>query len=164
MRGKLPNLKITVTTGTGEGPTPLSAFDAALLDAGIASYNIIYLSSIIPIGSSIECNKFVAPPDESGHRLYVAIARHDEQSPTKTAIACLGWVQDSNDGSGLFVEMHGTKKEDIENLLYATFNTMMANRPSCTYGSVHHRMVKIECHSRPVCAIVAAVYKAEGWE
>lgn len=157
-------MKITVTTGTGEGPTALSAFDAALLDAGIANYSIIYLSSIIPVGSTVECNKFVALPGEIGHRLYVVMARHDEQRPSKTAIACLGWVQDSNDGSGLFVEMHGTRKEDIEKSLYATFNAMMANRPSCTYGSVHHRMVNIECHSRPVCAIVAAVYKAESWE
>jgi arginine decarboxylase len=45
-------LEIQVTTGTGEGPTPLAAFDAALLDAGVANYNLILLSSVIPAGAS----------------------------------------------------------------------------------------------------------------
>ena len=44
-------MKIIVTSGTGEGPTSLAAFDAALLDAGVANYNLICLSSIIPPGS-----------------------------------------------------------------------------------------------------------------
>jgi arginine decarboxylase len=40
-------MRIYVTTGKGEGPTPLAAFDAALIDAGIPNYNLIYLSSVI---------------------------------------------------------------------------------------------------------------------
>jgi hypothetical protein len=35
---------IRVTSGTGTGPTELAAFDAALLDAGVANYNLIPLS------------------------------------------------------------------------------------------------------------------------
>jgi arginine decarboxylase len=46
-------LRIQIATGTGAGPTPLGAFDAALLDAGVANYNLICLSSVIPPASAI---------------------------------------------------------------------------------------------------------------
>lgn len=41
-------LDICLSSGTGEGPTPLAAFDAALPDAGVANYNLLCLSSVIP--------------------------------------------------------------------------------------------------------------------
>ena len=41
-------LDITVRTGTGSGRTLLSAFDHALLDAGVANFNLVTLSSVIP--------------------------------------------------------------------------------------------------------------------
>lgn len=39
-----------LTCGRGEGSTPLNAFDAALLDAGIGDLNIVKVSSILPPG------------------------------------------------------------------------------------------------------------------
>ena len=41
---------LLVTSGTGEAATEPAAFDGALLDAGIANYNLIRLSSVIPAG------------------------------------------------------------------------------------------------------------------
>jgi arginine decarboxylase len=41
-------MQIHVSSGRGEGPTPLAAFDAALRDAGVSNYNLIALSSVIP--------------------------------------------------------------------------------------------------------------------
>ena len=48
---------IVLSTGLGVGPTALAAFDAALLDAGVANYNLICLSSVIPPGRrcAIDC-------------------------------------------------------------------------------------------------------------
>ncbi len=40
--------KFMLTAGTGEGKTRLTAFDAALLDAGIGNLNLIKVSSILP--------------------------------------------------------------------------------------------------------------------
>ena len=40
-----PGLDISITSGLGQGPTTLAAFDAALRDAGIANFNLIRLSS-----------------------------------------------------------------------------------------------------------------------
>ena len=41
-------LTIHLSSGTGEGPTPLAAFDAALWHASVANYNLLCLSSVIP--------------------------------------------------------------------------------------------------------------------
>ncbi len=46
-------MKIYISSGRGTGPTSLSAFDAALNEAGVANYNLIRLSSIIPPDSKI---------------------------------------------------------------------------------------------------------------
>lgn len=64
-------MQIFVTTGTGDGPTPLAAFDAALINAGVANYNLLYLSSVIPADAVIQRAKYVAPPDEYAYRLYL---------------------------------------------------------------------------------------------
>lgn len=34
-------MRICLTTETGVGPAPLAAFDAALMGAGVANYNLI---------------------------------------------------------------------------------------------------------------------------
>lgn len=38
-------MSIHLASGTGEGPTELAAFDAALMDAGVAIYNLLCPSS-----------------------------------------------------------------------------------------------------------------------
>jgi arginine decarboxylase len=43
-----PPTRFFLTAGRGEGATPLNAFDAALLDAGIGDTNLVRLSSILP--------------------------------------------------------------------------------------------------------------------
>lgn len=37
-----------MVVGKGQGTTPLNAFDAALWDAGVSSYNLVRVSSILP--------------------------------------------------------------------------------------------------------------------
>ena len=41
-------MNIYVSSGIGYGQTKLAAFDAALNEAGIANFNLIKLSSVIP--------------------------------------------------------------------------------------------------------------------
>ena len=47
-------MDILLTTATGRGPTELAAFDAALVAAGVADRNLIYLSSVLPPGSAVD--------------------------------------------------------------------------------------------------------------
>src|SRR5687768_4646380 len=46
-------LDISIRSGSGTGRTLLSAFDNALQRAGVADFNLVTLSSIIPPGSRI---------------------------------------------------------------------------------------------------------------
>lgn len=162
MNGGQIIMKIVITIGTGEGLTSLAAFDAALLEAGIANYNLIYLSSIIPRGTNVERATFVAPSDEYGHRLYVVMARCDEYEANKEAWASLGWTQEHDSGCGLFVELTGTCRTDVQVAIDSTLASMKAGRGR-EYDLVDCEIAGIECRGRPVCAIVAAVYKSEGW-
>lgn len=44
---------VILTAGSGIGSTPLRAFDAALLNAGIGDFNLVQVSSIAPAGAEI---------------------------------------------------------------------------------------------------------------
>lgn len=45
--------RVILTAGSGVGSTPLRAFDAALLDAGIGDFNLVRVSSIVPAGAEV---------------------------------------------------------------------------------------------------------------
>jgi arginine decarboxylase len=156
-------MQITITTGTGQGPTSLAAFDAALRAAGVANYNLIYLSSVIPMQSVIQRAKYVTPVSEYGYRLYLVMARHDVQVVGEIAWAGLGWTQEQESGRGLFVELHGTSRSQVERDIQATLVSMTASRP-LHYGPIESELVGIECRGEPVCALALAVYQSEGWK
>jgi len=155
-------MKIVVTAGTGEGPTAVAAFDAALHSAGVENYNLIPLSSIIPPGSTVERATFETPSSEYGHRLYVVMARCDAQSVGDEAWAGVGWTQEQESGRGLFVELHAASKSGVQEAIEATLRSMMASRGH-TYGPLHCEVAGIVCRAMPVCALVIAVYQSEGW-
>jgi len=155
-------VKITITTGTAEGPTAVAAFDAALRRAGVENYNLILLSSIIPPDSIIERAAFVTPHDEYGHRLYVVIARCDADVIGTAAWAGVGWAQEPESGRGLFVELHETSKQAVEEAIDATLVSMMASRGR-VYTPIQSEVTGIVCRGKPVCAVVIAVYQSEGW-
>lgn len=156
-------MEIFVTTGTGEGPTPIAAFDAALLDAGIENYNLIYLSSVIPPGSHIRRSKFDTPPDEYGRRLYVVMSRQDEHQAGKMAWAGIGWTQDPKTGRGLFVELHASSRAQVEEDIRTSLASMMASRPM-PFGKVETEIAGIECRGKPVCALAIAVFESAEWK
>ena len=155
-------MRIVVSRGTGEGPTPLAAFDEALLAAGVENYNLIRLSSVIPPGAAIERARFVSDPDEYGQRLYVVMAEQRASEPGTGAYAGLGWVQEPGDGRGLFVECEGTSHAGVHDEIVSTLDSMTESRFR-DYGPVESEITGIECSRRPVAAVVIAVYKSEPW-
>lgn len=154
---------ITLTKGTGSGDTKMAAFDAALFDAGIANYNLIRLSSIIPPDSAIEIGKAEIKADEFGHRLYVVYASQIENEIGKDAWAGIGWVlAEGGNGKGLFTEHEGHSEQEVENLIHETLSCMVRYRGE-PYGDIKTVTAGITCTEKPVCALVAAVYRSEGW-
>src|SRR4051794_24371993 len=64
-------LTIRVAAALGSGPTQLAAFDAALRATGVADFNLVRLSSIIPPHSTmITSESAIDIVGECGDRLY----------------------------------------------------------------------------------------------
>jgi arginine decarboxylase len=156
------HMKIYLTVGRGDGPTPLAAFDNAMYDARVGNYNLIHLSSVIPPYSTIEHAPFVGEPKDYGDRLYVVLASQTETVPGKWAWAGLSWTQEPNTLRGLFVEQHGSSEAEVRHNLEATIKSLMARRPY-EYGAINMEVAGVECKGEPVCVMVVAAYKSLGW-
>jgi arginine decarboxylase len=153
---------ITIARGVGTGPTPLAAFDAALLDAGVANYNLLCLSSVIPPGSAIQRSRWHTPAHEWGQRLYCVLSQVREDRHGHEVHAGIGWVRCKEGGQGLFVELHDHDRERLEHNLRVTLEAMQETR-GAALGPVHTEIASARCASDPVCALVIAVYQSEPW-
>lgn len=154
---------IQIAAGTGAGPTKMSAFDAALNNAGVANYNLIKLSSIIPAGSKVQSKeKIITPLGNWGDRLYVVIAEIRVDTPNVEAWAGIGWVQDKKTGKGLFVEHEGASESAVKHDIQQSLQAMMSIR-KVEFGPIHVKVAGVTCKHEPVCALVIAVYQASNW-
>ncbi len=154
---------VSIAHGIGTGPTTLAAFDAALRHAGIANFNLLILSSVIPAGSRV-VESDSKPPKVTGSwgdRLYVVLAEVRVQERNMEAWAGLGWTQCA-DGRGLFVEHHGHSEAMVRADITATLDSMTAGRQE-EFGPVRMRIAGTTCEDEPVCALVAAVYESQPW-
>jgi arginine decarboxylase len=155
-----PALNISIRTGTGRGSTPLSAFDTALLDAGVGDFNLVTLSSVIPPASRI---RHVDAPlaGTHGDLLFCVRAEAFADLPGHEAWAGLGWVTDET-GGGLFVEHHGTSEASVVEQIEASLADMNRNRGG-GYGPVQMTLASAVCVDEPVCALVVAAYRVTSW-
>jgi arginine decarboxylase len=157
-------MNIQLASGTGKGHTKLAAFDAALHEAGVANYNLIKLSSIIPPDSKITRVKPIATqPGKWGDRLYVVTADMRVDTPNSEAWAGIGWVQDQATGRGLFVEHEGANESTVRRDIKASLEALQGIR-SVDFGDMHMEVVGRTCTHDPVCALVIAVFQASDWE
>lgn len=156
-------MRIEVAGGVGAGPTELAAFDAALIAAGVANFNLLVLSSVIPPGSEVVTHDgAIKPTGEWGDRLYVVIAQERLNTRNAEAWAGLGWVQDADSGRGLFVEHHGGSQAEVERDITDSLATMCSNRPE-TFGPVQMKLAGTTCGDGAACALVAATFVAADW-
>jgi len=165
-------MKITVTSGGGIGATAMAAFDDALRVAGIADYNLIKLSSIIPPKAEIEIEKYSpVGSDEFGNRLYTVLAEMRSEVPGKTIGAGIGWYQ-WGDKRGVFAEHHEMIDEldskKMEKLIRNNLEQTVANL--CEFRKISYDKSKLnvvlevkEVTKKPSSVLVAAVYKSDGW-
>ena len=153
---------LLVTGGTGHASTELAAFDAALIDAGIANANLIRLSSVIPAGSTVLEKRPDLPVNEWGWRLYVVLAEQRASRTGEQAWAGIGWIQDPADSRGLFVEHEGGSEHEVEDLIEQSLACMRATRED-TFGPTQMTTRGVRCTGEPVAAVVAAVYASVPW-
>jgi pyruvoyl-dependent arginine decarboxylase len=156
----LPGLDISIRTGAGEGRTPLSAFDAALQAAGVADFNLVTLSSVIPPGSKLRHVSNTLPGGH-GDLLFCVRAEAHADEPGEVAWAGLGWVVDET-GGGLFVEHHGASEASVARQIELSLADMNAKRGG-TYGPVQMALASAESTDLPACAVVIAAYRVSSW-
>lgn len=157
-------MKIQVVSGVGTGPTTLSAFDSALVHAGVANYNLIYLSSVIPPKSKIvPCTKSeLKLTGDWGDKLFVVLAQERIDTPNIEAWAGIGWVQDPETGKGLFVEHHGNSEHTVARDIEDSLTKLMHSR-NMSGLTIHKSIIGAMCEKEPICALVVAIYESEPW-
>ena len=168
-RGHLPEqregragvLPISIRTASGTGRTPLSAWDDALWLAGVANYNLIRLSSVIPEQTRLS---FTTEPvvGDHGDKLYCVYASTLAENPGDTAWAGIGWTR-AEDGRGLFVEHSARSEESLCELIQLSLEDMIDRRGG-GYGEIHSVTVSAENQGQPACALAIATYQVSGWE
>ena len=154
-------LPISIRTATGTGRTQLSAWDDALWHAGVANFNLIRLSSVIPSQSRLS---FTSEPltGEHGDQLYCVYASTIAEDPGDTAWAGIGWTRDE-DGRGLFVEHSARSEEALSELIHLSLEDMIERRGG-GYGAIESVTVAAENTGRPACALAIATYQVSGWQ
>lgn len=162
------NMDIHIAPGIGSGPTKLSAFDAALNDAGIANFNLLKLSSVVPPNSNIVVHEHGPIPAGTmpggwGDRLYVVMAEERVEKPNEEAWAGIGWVQEMGSKKGLFVEHEGNSEKQVRSDIKQSLEALMATR-NVDFGEVNMKVVGKTCKHHPVCAMVVAVFQASDWQ
>ena len=154
---------IPVVAGTGAGSTALSAFDAALRDAGVANYNLIRLSSVVPPFTGVDTTGATELPTGGwGDRLYCVYAEQRATTPGEQAWAGIGWVQRLDGAGGLFVEHEGESEELVAGLIESSLADLAAGRPE-EFGPVQKVLTGTTCVDVPVCALVVAAYETAPW-
>lgn len=156
-------MKINVSAGTGVGPTEISAFDHALVNAGVANFNLIYLSSVVPPNSQIVVKDGkLNPIGNWGDRLYVVMAQKRTNQRNQEVWAGIGWMQDHESKQGLFVEHEGHSEEEVRADIKNSLEALAANR-GMKFGPIHMKVVGKKCIALPVCALVVAVFESAEW-
>ena len=124
------SLVIRVSRGTGSGPTRLAAFDRALQDAGLADYNLIRLSSVIPPNAVVrEVSSFDDAAGAHGDAAYCVYADAYASTPGEEAWAGVAWADHhDNTGAGLFVEHTASSEAILRRDLDSTLQAMSLSR------------------------------------
>ncbi len=156
-------MNIQITKGSGTGPTELSAFDSALMSAGIGDQNLIYLSSVIPPGSNIVFEKPSFTSKDFGSKLYVVISEVRSSTAGQEMWVGIGWVQETSTQKGLFVEHHSNTQKGLEDMIYNSLNHMTASRPNEKWSEIQMSIEGTICKGQPTSVLVSAVYQIEGW-
>ncbi|HEY5152586.1 MAG TPA: pyruvoyl-dependent arginine decarboxylase [Candidatus Saccharimonadales bacterium] len=156
-------MNIQISEGIGIGPTELSAFDQALVHAGVANYNLIYLSSVLPPNSKVSVEAQPKRPEGTwGDRLYVVMAQKRISQRNQEAWAGIGWMQDPKSGQGLLVEHEGHSETEVRADIANSLTALARNR-NMEFAAQHMHVVGTRCIDLPTCALVVAVFESSSW-
>lgn len=96
------------TAGIGIGETRLTAFDRALLNAGVGNFNLVQVSSVLPLDAKIQ-NKVALP---EGSLLPIAFGYSVTSEPGIRVTAAIAVVIPKEGSVGLIMEYSGNLPEE----------------------------------------------------
>jgi arginine decarboxylase len=157
-------LVIRISRGAGAGPTRLAAFDTALHAAGVAGFNIVRLSSVIPPHAVVlEVTGADQVKGAQGDIAYCVYAASYASTPGEQAWAGVAWALPEDAAvAGLFVERSAASEFVVRRDLEATIQTMSLTRGH-RYRATGQAVSSAVCVDHPVCAVVVATYGTVGW-
>lgn len=115
----------TLVSGIGKGQYQLEAFDNALIKAGIADYNLVKVSSILPS----DCKYNDTVPLGKGNIIYAAYSTitvsNGDKGETAVAVAI---PDDKNDSGVIFETSYINCDQDVIETLKTMCSNAMKNR------------------------------------
>lgn len=137
--------KFTLVAAAAEGDTPLTAFDAALLAAGIGNCNLIRVSSVLPPSCRLVERLEIRP----GMLLPTAYGAVTSAEPGRLIAAAIG-VGVSEESWGLIMEYGGPgAREDAERTVEAMVREGFARRGlrlvELHVKAAEHRVRRVGC-------------------
>jgi arginine decarboxylase len=144
--------KVSIVSGSGEGRTELTAFDRALMDAGIANLNFLRVTSILPAGVEV----IRVPPLVPGTLTPAVYARIASHTPGERIAAAVG-LGFSRGRHGVIMEYeHTGSAENAEGIVRSMVEEAMALRDL----PLDEIRVAVKEHlvQRIGCVVAAAVF------
>lgn len=137
--------KYFLTSGCSEGDTELTAFDGALLQAGIGNINLIKVSSILPPQAKYTPD-LKLPFGSLVPTAYGSIISTEEGEIIAAAVAC----GISADSFGVIMELTGKfskreAEEMIREMVKESFAFRNMHLKEIKVSAVEHRVKKIGC-------------------
>ncbi len=147
-----------VVAGVGTGSTPLGAFDAALLAAGVGNYNLVRMSSILPPGTQ-EVNGCALP---EGSLIPVAYGSTVQATRGERVTAAIAVAVPENPARiGVIMEYAGElSEEEARALVRAMAEEAMARR-GIPVKIVRVRSASARVEDRPTAAFAGVVLVPE---
>lgn len=155
---------LPVLRSVGRSGTTLAAFHAALVELGVGHYNLIRLSSVVPIGVHIDgTGEAPSPVGSWGDRLYCVYAEQRASIPGQEAWAGIGWIQRTDGGGGLLVEHEGESEQAVATAIETSLGSMR-RISSAPFSEPEKVLVGATCVDLPVCALVLAPFHLSPWD
>jgi arginine decarboxylase len=150
--------RVVLTAGTGVGGSSLNAFDNALRNAGIADFNLIKVSSIVPPGVPV-CRLRVGTQPVRGEGLMVPTIYADMESveiDAEVAVAVGAGIPTVDDSAAgiVFVSYCAGRRKDAEHAVEEMVREGMEEKRAGL-----HEIAVASAHAvveRPWTAVVAA--------
>lgn len=136
----------TMATATAEGLTRLTAFDKALLGAGVGNCNLLKVSSILPPGALYVPKLFIP----EGSLLPIAYASVISDIPEQMLCAGVAVGIGDADEYGVIMEYHGIgsqkeAEERLESMVQEAFDIRGRELLQIRIAAVQHEVEKCGC-------------------